>query len=452
MKRCGNLYPLITDRDNICCALYNAAEGVKKNAEVQERLDDFDDTVDAVCDLLVRRRFHTAEYHAREIYEPKKRTIHILPFFPDRIVQHAIVDVLGPLVWEPMFIYDSYACRVGKGAHRGLKRAAKFVKANRYFHKYDIRGFYHNIRHDRLKRIIEKKIKCVPTLDVLFDIVDSFGGDTGCPIGNLTSQWFGNVYMNELDHYVKDQMGVGPYIRYCDDFATFGNDKGVLRWQDACIGAFVESELGLTFSKRVLARTADGLDFLGYRTFPEKILLRRSTAKRIRHRIEGIGRILERGEDLDERRLLSLLGAAASSKGVCKHAQTHNFTRSIRLEETYDNILMRYKAVRTAGDTRHTGRREGENAGSPESPDSSDADGAAHFATSGAGRIAFAVCDHTVLLRGRPGEASARRVYGVKKHHGAAGQSEHGLSMRRNDSHDGKILLLNLKHTYKEAA
>jgi len=447
MKRHGDyLWRLITDRDNIALALYNAARNVKCRDSVRHCLDNFDDTVSAVRDLLVTGRFHTAEYRSMRIYEPKEREIHILPFFPDRIVQHAIVDIIAPRVWEPKFIYDSYACRVGKGAHRAVNRAAQFVRTHTHYVKYDIRGFYHSIWHDRLKRAIEHDIKCAKVLDIIFDIIDSFGeSGQGCPIGNLTSQWFGNIYMNGLDHFVKERLGVRGYVRYCDDFPIFGSDRPELRWRDLCVGAFVRDELGLEFSRRVTARTKDGLDFLGYRVFPEKILLRKSTAKRIRRRVAGIRRVLEHeGAEFGEAQLLSLLGSVASAKGVMRHAQTHNLAVVMKLEATHHDILARYKAIRDARHSRSIGWRKSENAGSTQPADRADAHGASDFATPGAGREAFAVRHHPVLLPGRSGAAAAGSVYGIAQYPLATGQSQHELPVRGDHPHDGQEFLSNL--------
>lgn len=444
MKRIGNIWEKIVDRDNISRALYNAAEGLRKRKSVVWHLDHADETVDAIREILLSGKFKTANYRSRTIKEPKEREIFILPFFPDRIVQHAVVDVVAPLVWEPTFIYDSYACRKGKGAHRGVVRTARFVRSNKYDFKYDIRGFYRHIDHGVMKEIVRKKIKDERVLALLDDIIDSYPGDTNCPIGNLTSQWFGNLYLNELDHYVKEELGVKCYIRYCDDFHVFGNYKSEMRWWDVCIAAFVKDILKLEFSKRSLSQTRNGCDFLGYRIFKDKILLRKSTALRMKRRMRGLWRVVENG-DLDANRLLSILGSLASMLGACRFAQTHNLVVATRMKELYDVVLRKYKAVRGNGDSGCRGRGKGEDAGSSEHGDSHHQDGAANIEPRGPGRIIPAVCDHSVLFCERRGKTSPSCLHRVKKHNRTTRQPEHDLSMSGDDQDDGEVFLSDIK-------
>ena len=453
MKRRGDeLYEAIRSRENVECALYNAARGVRRRPAVQKCLDNAGDVVSDICRMLERGDFRTGTYRPRTIFEPKLRHIHILPFFPDRIVQHALVDVVAPAVWEPSFIFDSYACRKGKGQTRGVLRTAQFVRRHAFDFGYDIRSFYHSIDHGVLKSLIERRIKGARTLGLCFDIIDSWqdAPGRGCPIGNLTSQWFGNVYMNALDHYAKEELGIKAYVRYCDDFHVFGDDRSEMRWFDTCIAAFVRDELHLDFSKRNLARTKDGCDFLGYRIFPEKILVRKSTAKRIRRRMDGLRRILDRDARLDEARLLSMMGSVASAGGVLKHAQSHNLAVAMKLEELQIGLVERYKAVRRTGNPGNPGGREDKDAGGAEQEDCDDADGAAHLASREPGRHVFAVRDGAVLLRRGRDEASARAFHSVPQHTLAARQPEHGVPVRRDDQDDGQVVLSNV--TEKEAA
>ena len=444
MKRVGRIWEMVVDRDNISRALYNAAEGLRKRPSVVWHLDHADETVDSIRDMLVSGKFRTAKYRSRTIMEPKKREIFILPFFPDRIVQHAVVDVVAPLVWEPTFIYDSYACRKGKGAHRGVVRTAEFVRSNKYDFKYDIRGFYRHIDHRVMKEIVRGKIKDNKVLALLDDIIDSYPGDVNCPIGNLTSQWFGNLYLNELDHYIKEELGIRCYIRYCDDFHVFGNDKSEMRWWDTCIAAFVKDVLKLEFSKRSLSQTKSGCDFLGYRIFKDKILLRKSTALRMKRRMRGLWRVVENG-DLDANRLLSILGSLASMLGACKFAQTHNLIVATRMKELYDVVLRKYKVVRGDGHSGNRGRREDENAGSPESGDSNHHNGAAHVESREPRWDIPAIRDNPVLFRERRGETSPSCLHRVKKHNRTTRQPEHDLSMSGDDQDDGKVFLSDLK-------
>ena len=220
-------------------------------------------------------------------YEPKQRTIYILPFCPDRVVQHALMNILIP-IWQPMFIRDSYACITGRGKHAGSRRTMEYVRRNRYCLKCDVHHFYVSVVHDILYEMIERKIKCPDTLWLIRDIVYSFPGGKNVPIGNLTSQWFGNYYLTALDRFVKEHLHVADYVRYCDDFILFGNDKKQLNEFSKAVVEFLADRLQLTLSKCDLFPVSRGVDFLGYRHFPDYILLRKSTAKRIARRLREL--------------------------------------------------------------------------------------------------------------------------------------------------------------------
>jgi len=401
----GNVYQRICDPENIRRALLNAARGAKRTEDVSARMDDPDGTIAGIREMLLDRAYRPAPYRMRVITEPKRREIHILPFYPDRIVQHAVVDVLGPLVWEPRFISDSYACRVGKGTHRAVHRASVFVRNSSHYLKCDIRGFYHSIDHNVLKEAIQRGLKDADALRILFDWIDSFETDTGvgCPIGNLTSQWFGNIYMDLLDHHVKERMRVKKYVRYCDDFIAFGCRDEMRAVSDG-IADFVEGEMRLSFSKREIARTRDGLDFCGYRSFPRKLLLRRSTARRIARRMRGIRRVVERsdadGIQLGPNRILSMMGSASSAVGVCRWAQTYNFRKSEGIDDLYGELRRRHKEILGVGHPGHHGGGEGEDAGDPEQAHRHHEDGGQDIEPRQCRRREGSVQDDPVLLRG----------------------------------------------------
>lgn len=125
------------------------------------------------------------------MYEPKKRTIYVLPFYPDRVVQHALINIIEPL-WVGLFIKDSYACIKNRGIHVASTRTTEYVKRNKYCLKMDIRSFYPSVNHDILFGIVKRKIKDKDVLWLIEKIIYSFEGESNVPIGNLTSQWFGN--------------------------------------------------------------------------------------------------------------------------------------------------------------------------------------------------------------------------------------------------------------------
>ena len=327
-KRHGNLFDKIISHDNLHVAYRKARKGKSRMYNVMRFERDVAGGLEHVRNLLFSRQFTTSHYQEKIIYEPKKRTIYVLPFMPDRIVQHALMNVIEP-IWEKLFISDSYACLVGKGIHAGSRRTMDFVRKYKYCLKCDISKFYPSIDHDILWAIICRKIKCPGTLWLLEDIVYSISGGKNTPIGNYTSQWFGNLYLNELDHVMKHKYKVKGYLRYCDDFCLFHDDKKHLAKMAIIIKEFVWSKLKLTLSKCDLFPVSRGVDFLGYRHFNKYNLLRKSTAKRVKRRLRELPLLLERQIITKDQFRSSL----ASTKGWLKWANTHNFVIATKLNE-----------------------------------------------------------------------------------------------------------------------
>ncbi|MFA7175256.1 MAG: hypothetical protein WC340_17920 [Kiritimatiellia bacterium] len=166
MKRHGNLYQDIISRENLCEAYRTAKKGKSRMSSVRKFEKDVDGNLDTIRESLAAKTFVTSQYQTKEIYEPKKRTIYVLPFAPDRIVQHALMHVIEP-IWEDLFIYDSYACRAGKGVHAGSIRAMEYVRKYRYCLKCDISKFYPSVQHNIIFDIVTHKIKCIDTLWLL---------------------------------------------------------------------------------------------------------------------------------------------------------------------------------------------------------------------------------------------------------------------------------------------
>ena len=326
MKRHGNLWNKIVDPDN----LYQAYRKARKGKAWQRGILDFEKDVEGnllkLQKMLCKGEFTTSEYRSKTIHEPKKREIYILPFYPDRITQHALLQVVAP-IWNNLMIHDSYACREGKGMHEASRKTMRHVVNYKYCLKCDIRKFYPSIDHNILMDIIKHKIKCKPTLALLDDIVRSFGGGKNTPIGNYTSQWFGNLYMNELDVELKQKHGVKTLIRYCDDFIMFSDSKDELHKLKHHIEGFLKTKLDLVFSKWSVFKVNQGVDFLGYRHFPDKILLRKATAKRVAKRIKALPNLLSTGEiTLDQYN-----SSIASTKGWLQWANTYNLKLNLKL-------------------------------------------------------------------------------------------------------------------------
>ena len=315
-----NLWDKFISVENFEVATDLAVHGKKDKTAVQSLLSKRAIKLEKLRQSLIDGTFTTSQYHAREIYRPKQRTIYVLPLYPDRIVQHALINILGS-IWQRSFIYDSYACLAGRGLHAASRRVMRFIHRNQYVLHCDIRKFYPSINHQILFNIISRKIRDNRILNLLRDIIFSIGGDTNVPIGNLTSQWFGNVYMNELDHWVYQTLHVRDYIRYCDDFLIFGNSKSELNEFANRIRIFLSEKLKLEFSKCVVYPTSRGIDFIGYRHFRKYILLRRRTAKRVRRRLE---KIIRTGDTSPHAH-----GVVASAYGWARWANTYNFRKKL---------------------------------------------------------------------------------------------------------------------------
>lgn len=328
MKRYGNLFDKIVDWNNLRWAAGQAMRGKTWQRAVRKFEANYEKSLSAIQKSLVEQTFTTSEYTEKVVFEPKKRTIYKLPFEPDRIVQHALLQIVAP-IWDAMFIEDSYACRPGRGMHQASTKAMDYVRKYKYCFKADISKFYPSIDHEILRGLVRRKIKCKKTLWLLDDIIDSFPGGKNAPIGNYTSQWFGNLYMNELDQWVKHEKKVSAYIRYCDDFIIFSDSKTELHQLRKEIEVFLRDRLKLKFSKSSVFPVTQGVDFLGYRHFPGYKLLRKSTARRVKRRLLKLEKLLKKGRIS----LRQFDGSIASTSGWLRWANTENFRISVKLRE-----------------------------------------------------------------------------------------------------------------------
>lgn len=328
MKRHGNLWEQITDIDNIELAYQKAKKGKMWQRNIKKFEKVKDEKLLELQEMLVSNSYKTSPYREKVIYEPKQRTIYILPFYPDRIAQHAVMNVVSP-IWDKMFIEDSYACRKNKGQHAGSIRAMQFTMRNKYCLQCDVSKFYPSIHHATVLKIIEQKIKDKKVLSFFEELIRSMPGESNVPIGNYTSQWLGNLYLNQLDQLMKHEYHVRDYIRYCDDFLFFSNSKSQLKELGDIAEDYINNTLKMKLSKKSLFHTSQGVDFLGYRHFPSgKILVRKGTAKRQKQNIKSIPYDLAHGIITKE----TALSKVASIKGWLQWANAHNLSMSLELD------------------------------------------------------------------------------------------------------------------------
>ena len=328
VRKYKNLWKEVISKENIEIAYQKAIKGKSKYSAVRKFNKNKEENLEMIRQMLINQTYKTAEYNQRTIYEPKERVIYVLPFCPDRIIHHALMNVLIPILTK-MFIKDTYACIKGRGLHKGSKLTTKYVRKYKYCLKCDIRKFYPSVNHDILYKMCGRKFKEKEILWLLHEIIYSVEGETNVPIGNLPSQWFGNLYMTPFDRFVTEKLGITAYLRYCDDFCLFSNNKQELNQAKKAIKTYLKDVLQLNMSKCDLFRTSQGVDFLGYRHFTSYILLRKSTSKRVKKRLPVILRKYQEGKMTQDR----FRSCIESTYGWVQWANTYNFQLKIKLNE-----------------------------------------------------------------------------------------------------------------------
>jgi len=281
-------------------------------------------------DLKQKIYTHDA-YKGFFISDPKKRHIHKASV-RDRVLHHAIFKALNP-IFEPTFIATSFSCRIGKGTHKGvmavehmLRQESKNYTHTCYALKCDVKKFFDSIDHEILLFILAQKIRSTDTMWLLQKVIEGYRSKSenvramGVPIGNLTSQLFANVYLGELDHYMKHTLKVKKYARYTDDFMVVSQDSSYLTNLLTPIEDFLRQELKLELhpEKVMIRKVIQGVDFLGYVVFPHHILLRKRTQRRIERKLREKVLLCKRGCLSKE----SFTQTWCSYRGVLSHAHT----------------------------------------------------------------------------------------------------------------------------------
>lgn len=306
MKRYGNLWTQVTAFPNLLEATRKAQKGKRFRDNVLAFNYNLERELASLQQELETKTYRPGPYRTFEIVEPKRRLISAAPY-RDRVVHHALCQVIVPLI-EPTFIGDSYANRIGLGTHRALRRFTKFARSHRYTLQCDIRKYFPSIDHQILKALIRRKLKCPDTLwliDTIIDhsnpqepVIEYFSGDDlivplerrrGLPIGNLTSQFFANVYLNGFDHFVKEDLKAKHYLRFVDDFALFSDDQGFLTEARKAIEDYLAGlRLKIHPIKSQCFETRQGATFLGFRVLPDQIRVRSENLRRGRRRLRRL--------------------------------------------------------------------------------------------------------------------------------------------------------------------
>ncbi len=277
MKRKGNLYQQIISIENLRLADKRAMKGKLDQPGVKNHLLQPEDDLLKLHAMLENKTYKTSEYKTFIIFEPKEREIYRLPYFPDRITHHAIMNILEPL-FVRTFISQTYSCVKGRGIH-GAADAVKFAlrdnTGTQYCLKLDIKKFYPNIDHEILKLLLRRKFKDTDLLWLLDEIIDS---TEGLPIGNYLSQYFANFYLTYFDHWIKETKAVKYYFRYADDIVILSPNKAYLHALLAEIKTYLQTELKLSVKEnyQVFPVTSRGIDFVGYVFYHTHTKLRKS--------------------------------------------------------------------------------------------------------------------------------------------------------------------------------
>lgn len=281
MKRQNGLFEKIISVENLTLAEQNARRGKEKQYGIKVFDKDPEGNILNLHNMLVNDEYVTSEYTTFFVYEPKERLVYRLPYFPDRIMYHAIMIHLEEL-FVKVFTKDSYSCIKNRGVHAmssNIKKALKDRDNTRYCLKMDIVKFYPMVDHDIMKQLLRKIIKDYRLLALFDEIIDSADG---LPIGNYLSQYFANFYLTYLDHFIKEQLKVRDYFRYADDIVIFASNKEDLHRYLYEIRLYLYHNLKLKIKKtyQVFAVKDRGVDVVGYKHFHGYTLLRPSIKKR----------------------------------------------------------------------------------------------------------------------------------------------------------------------------
>lgn len=356
MKRYGNLYEKICSMDNLKLAHKHARKGKGWYEEVKEVNANEEHYLKLLQDMLLNHTYKISEYETFMKKDgQKERVIYKLPYFPDRICQWAILQVIEPYLVKN-FIQNTYSAIPKRGIHAAYKDVRKAidtdVKGTQYCLKLDAKKYYPSINHNVLKAKFRRLFKDNDLLWLLDEIIDSIATadiknlqdlylldedidyETGIPIGNYISQYAGNFYLSSFDHWIKEEKRVKHYFRYMDDIVIFGESKSELHQLRREADQYFRTELKLTIKDnwQVFPTFDRGLDFVGYRCFLEYTLLRKSTCKTFKQKMIHIRKKVDRGGEMNYSEWCSV----NSYEGWLKYCNSH------KLKQKYLDPLKPY--------------------------------------------------------------------------------------------------------------
>jgi len=342
MKRYGHLFEQIYALENLRLAHNNAKKGKGWYQEVKAVDANEDIYLERLQQMLISKTYRTSEYVTFQKTEgAKTRDIYKLPYFPDRICQWAILQVIEPYIVRNLTT-DTYSAIPGRGIHQAfykLKNAVQNdVQSCQYCLKMDVKKYYPSIDHEILKSKFRRLFKDADLLWLLDEIIDSTPGDTGIPIGNYVSQYAGNFYLSGFDHWIKEVKRVKYYFRYMDDMIFFAETKEELHSLFRDIQKYLSEELRLTVKEnwQIFPTYVRGIDYVGYRIFLNFSLLRKSTCKQFKKKMTAIRDKTNAGKEMT----YSEWCAINSYKGWLIHCDSHRLAEKYitPIQEAADNF------------------------------------------------------------------------------------------------------------------
>ena len=343
MKRLGDCWEQLVSFENLLLAYRKARRGKGRSVEVARFGIDLEKELFRLQDELTKGDYQPGSYRLFAIYERKPRLIAAAPF-RDRVVRHAVMNAIEPTL-DRTFIHDSYACRKGKGVHKAVDRYQAWSKRFRYVLKMDVMRYFSSIDHGLLKLKLSRRVKDRETLQLLNRIIDTsprtdqplpaFPGDDlltplerprGIPIGNLTSQFFANLFLDDLDHFLKEKLRLSAYLRYVDDLLVLGDDKDSLHEVAAVVkDQLLELRLWLHPHKAHIMPTRQGVDVFGYRIFPQRRQLRNDNGHRFARKLRRMAQAYAEGRMSWEQ----INPSVQSWIGHAQHGETLGLRRAI---------------------------------------------------------------------------------------------------------------------------
>jgi len=363
VKSHSHLFDPICSFENLYLASKKAEKGKRFRHEVAAFNARREENLIEIQTLLRAGEYPFGNFRTIKIVQPKPRLISAADY-RDRVVHHALINIIGPL-FERKFIRDSYANQKGKGTHAALDRCTHYARRFRYVWQLDMRKYFPSLDHQILLAEIARTIRCPRTLKLIAQIIDTsnpqeaanfyFPGDDlftpferrkGLPLGNLTSQFFANVYLNAFDHFVKEELRLPGYIRYVDDVLGFSDDIEQLRAGQARSQLFLDDwRLQLHPKKNLIYPVEHGIPFLGFRVFPTHRRLQRSNVKRSRQRLRALRRLYHAGKISREK----VNAAVQAWLGHVRHGDTWGLRKALFRQYTFSRAAEKSHASLAGG-------------------------------------------------------------------------------------------------------